>query len=145
MGTAAQSRVPQLIYRLVLLQHWDVHAERCSPMAFSREAQPRRHRRTGPDGESWTDVASGIVRRCARRSLRPAAVADIPAVVRGGGRAGPCGADLPRSPHPDVTVDVHRRYWLRLCARWTRLAGDSARGRPARADTGRLDVGQRLG
>src|ERR1700678_351757 len=131
MGTVAQSRVPQLIYRLVLLQHWDVHAERCSPMVFSGEAQPRCHRCAGPDGESWPDAAFGIVRWRARRSIRPAALTDISAVVRSGGRAGPCGADLPRSPHPDVTVDVHRRYWLRLCARWTRLAGDSARGRPA--------------
>src|SRR5271156_355723 len=112
MGAAAQSRVPQLIYRLVLLQHRDVHAERCGPMVFGGKAQQRCHRCTGPDGESWADAAFRIVRWCARRSIRPATVTDISAVLRSGGCASPGGADLPRSPQPNVTVDVHRGYWL---------------------------------
>lgn len=59
--------------------------------------------------------------------------------------ASPGSADIPRSPWPGITVDVYLGHWLRFCVNRAGLAGDSARGCPARADTGRRDFGQCLG
>ena len=125
------SRVYRSLFMAQFGSKWDVDAERCGPMVFGGAAQQRCHRRTGPDGQPWTDPAVRIVRRRACRSVRPAAVTDISAVVcrAGGLRTG--AGDLPRLARPDITVDVHRGHRLRGCAHRAGVAGDSARDRPA--------------
>ena len=127
------------------LEPRDLDAKCGGAMVFGRDAQHCRHRGTGPDGESWLNAHFGLVRRRACRSIRPTAAADCSAVVRRGGYAGLGGVDIPRPPYPGVTVVVHRRHWPRLRTDRTGLAGDSTRGRLPRPDTGRRDLGHRLG
>ena len=79
------------------------------------------------------------------RPVRPAAVADFFADVCRAGGTGAGGAGLPGSAESDIAVDVHRGNRLRLGADRTGLAGDSARSRPAGADSRGLGAGQRLG